>query len=187
MPGVSNEPHRRGGHTAPSASAVEGELCYSRGKRFCLLRRRIGCSYNHPKQAAGEYEYGLQGLRERDIAIVGVAESDEWARCPHKSSLQHHAEAAHNALEDAGLSKNDVNGVLTAGFSTLVTAEYLGIQPAFTDSTYVGGSSFVIHVAPRRRRYTGGLLRRGPDNPRAGGPLDQGPGSRRRQLADGPV
>ena len=87
------------------------------------------------------------GLKERDIAIVGVAESDEMGTVPHKSSLQHHAEAAHNALEDAGLSKNDVNGVLTAGFSTLVTAEYLGINPEYTDSTYVGGSSFVIHVA----------------------------------------
>jgi acetyl-CoA acetyltransferase len=66
---------------------------------------------------------------------------------PNKSSLQHHAEAAYNALEDAGLSKADVNGLLTAGFSTLATAEYLGIQPSFTDNTSVGGSSFVIHVA----------------------------------------
>jgi acetyl-CoA acetyltransferase len=66
---------------------------------------------------------------------------------PNKSSLQHHAEAAYNALEDAGLSKNDVNGLLTAGFSTLVTGEYLGIQPSFTDNTSVGGSSFVIHMA----------------------------------------
>jgi acetyl-CoA acetyltransferase len=85
--------------------------------------------------------------RERDIAIVGVAESDEMGTVPHKSSLQHHAEAAYNALEDAGLSKNDVNGLMTAGFSTLATAEYLGIQPGFTDNTSVGGSSFVIHVA----------------------------------------
>lgn len=85
--------------------------------------------------------------RERGIAIVGVAESDQMGTVPNKSSLQHHAEAAFNALEDAGLSKNDVNGLLTAGFSTLATAEYLGIQPGFTDSTYVGGSSFVIHVA----------------------------------------
>ena len=84
---------------------------------------------------------------QRDIAIVGVAESDEMGTVPHKSSLQHHAEAAHNALEDAGLSKGDVNGLFTAGFSTLATAEYLGIQPGFTDSTSVGGSSFVIHVA----------------------------------------
>ena len=84
---------------------------------------------------------------QREIAIVGVAESDEMGTVPNKSSLQHHAEAAHNALADAGLSKNDVNGLFTAGFSTLATAEYLGIQPGFTDSTSVGGSSFVIHVA----------------------------------------
>ena len=87
------------------------------------------------------------GSREREIAIVGVAESDEMGTVPHKSSLQHHAEAAHNALEDAGLAKSDVNGLFTAGFSTLATAEYLGIQPGFTDNTSVGGSSFVIHVA----------------------------------------
>ena len=62
---------------------------------------------------------------ERDIAIVGVAESDEMGTVPNKSSLQHHAEAASNALEDAGLSLADVNGVFTAGFSSLATAEYL--------------------------------------------------------------
>jgi acetyl-CoA acetyltransferase len=84
---------------------------------------------------------------QREIAIVGVAESDEMGTVPNKSSLQHHAEAAHNALEDAGLSKNDVNGLFTAGTSTLTTGEYLGIQPGFTDNTSVGGSSFVIHVA----------------------------------------
>ena len=85
--------------------------------------------------------------KQREIAIVGVAESDEMGTVPNKSSLQHHAEAAYNALEDAGLSKKDVNGLMTAGFSTLTTAEYLGIQPSFTDNTSVGGSSFVIHVA----------------------------------------
>ena len=87
------------------------------------------------------------GSRDRDIAIVGVAESDVMGTTPNKSSLQHHGEAAYNALEDAGLTKNDVDGVLTAGFSTLATAEYLGIHPGFTDNTSVGGSSFVIHVA----------------------------------------
>ncbi len=85
--------------------------------------------------------------RDRDIAIVGVAESDEMGTVPQKSSLQHHAEAAYNALEDAGLAKSDVDGLLTAGYSTLATAEYLGIEPGFTDNTSVGGSSFVIHVA----------------------------------------
>ena len=83
----------------------------------------------------------------RTAAIVGVAESDEIGLVPNKSSLQHHAEAAHNALEDAGLSKNDVDGLFTAGYSTYATGDYLGIQPRFTDSTTVGGSSFIIHIA----------------------------------------
>ena len=87
------------------------------------------------------------GSREREIAIVGVAESDEMGTVPNKSSLQHHAEAAHNALSDAGLFKSAVDGLFTAGFSTMAIAEYLGIQPSFTDNTSVGGSSFVIHVA----------------------------------------
>ena len=83
----------------------------------------------------------------RSIAIVGVAESDEMGRVENKSSLQHHAEAAYNALEDAGLSIKDVDGLLSAGFSTLILADYLGIEPKYTDTTAVGGSSFVIHIA----------------------------------------
>ena len=83
----------------------------------------------------------------RTAAIVGAAESDEIGIVPNKSALQHHAEAAHNALADAGLSARDVDGLFTAGFSTLTTGDYMGIRPRFTDSTSVGGSSFVIHVA----------------------------------------
>lgn len=82
----------------------------------------------------------------RTVAIVGAAESDELGIVPHKSALQHHAEAAHNALADAGLSARDVDGLFTAGFSTLATGEYMGIRPRYTDSTSVGGSSFVLHV-----------------------------------------
>lgn len=82
------------------------------------------------------------------ICIVGVDESDEIGYIPHKSALQHHAEAAYNALRDAGLSLKDVDGFFTSGgYFHLTTAEYIGIQPRFTDSTNVGGSSFVIHLA----------------------------------------
>ena len=83
----------------------------------------------------------------RTTAIVGAAESDEIGLTPNKSSLMLHAEAGFNALADAGLSAKDVDGLFTAGFSTLATAEYMGINPRYTDSTSVGGSSFVIHIA----------------------------------------
>ena len=83
----------------------------------------------------------------KSVAIVGTAESDEIGLVPNKSALQHHAEAAFNALEDAGLTKDDVDGLFTAGYSTLATADYMGIQPKFTDSTSIGGSSFIVHIA----------------------------------------
>ena len=83
----------------------------------------------------------------KTVAIVGVDESDEIGKIPDKSNLTHHAEAAYNALEDAGMSMKDVNGLFTAGTSTLNLAEYLGIEPSFTDTTAVGGSSFIIHIA----------------------------------------
>ena len=61
----------------------------------------------------------------KTAAIVGVDESDEIGKVPAKSNLQHHAEAAHNALADAGLSLKDVDGLFTAGTSTLQLGEYL--------------------------------------------------------------
>ncbi len=82
----------------------------------------------------------------RAAAIAGVDESDEIGNVPNKSSLQLHAEAAMNALADAGIDKSEVDGIATAGVSTLQIAEYLGIMPKYTDGTAVGGSSFVIHV-----------------------------------------
>ena len=90
-------------------------------------------------------------------AIVGVAESDEIGLVPHKSALAHHAEAAHNALEDAGLTRNDVDGLLTAGYVNYDLADYLGIAPRYTDTTTVGGASFVIHVGHAVNAIANGL------------------------------
>ena len=83
----------------------------------------------------------------KTAAIVGVAESDQIGIVPEKSALMLHMEAARNAIADAGLTKDDVDGFLTAGYAGYDVAEYLGIHPTYTDSTSVGGSSFVIHVA----------------------------------------
>ncbi|MYK34416.1 MAG: thiolase, partial [Chloroflexi bacterium] len=90
-------------------------------------------------------------------AIVGVAESDEIGLVPHKSALAHHAEAAHNALEDAGLTRSDVDGLLTAGYVNYDLADYLGIAPRYTDTTTVGGASFVIHVGHAVNAIANGL------------------------------
>jgi acetyl-CoA acetyltransferase len=79
-------------------------------------------------------------------AVVGVAESDEIGLVPNKSTLQLQGEAVLNALDDAGLTLRNVEGLFTAGFRTTEVAEYLGIHPRYYDGTHVGGSSFVVHL-----------------------------------------
>ena len=55
------------------------------------------------------------------------------------------------ALDDCGLGLKDVDGLLCATTqsrtSGLNLSEYLGISPAFIDTTIIGGSSFMFHVA----------------------------------------
>src|SRR3989337_1204748 len=95
------------------------------------------------------------------VAIAGVDESDEIGIVPHKSTLELHAEAARNALADAGIDMSEVDGVFTAGpvwSPSLQVAEYLGIQPRYTDGTAVGGSSFVIHCEQAAAAIEAGLI-----------------------------
>jgi acetyl-CoA acetyltransferase len=81
------------------------------------------------------------------IAIVGAAESDELGKLPGKSALMLHAEAARNALADAGLTAKDVDAVLATGRSTAnEVPEYLGIRPRYIDNTQMGGCSFIAHL-----------------------------------------
>lgn len=72
------------------------------------------------------------------------------------SVLQVQARAAKAALEDAGLSMRDVDGLLVAGMwgnpgpgllPSVTLGEYLGIVPRFADTTNIGGSAFEAHVA----------------------------------------
>lgn len=81
---------------------------------------------------------------DRTVAIVGAAESDCGRGVP-LTVLQHQALAAKRALDDAGLKKSDVDSVMAVDFQglpSLQIAEYLGINPRFTDTTVTGGCAF---------------------------------------------
>jgi acetyl-CoA acetyltransferase len=79
--------------------------------------------------------------------IIGAAETDELGRLPDRSAFGLHLEGARNALADAGLTKDDVDGVATVGTPGPVQiAHALGITPAWLDGTSVGGTSFLFHV-----------------------------------------
>ncbi|GBD27040.1 hypothetical protein HRbin30_02384 [bacterium HR30] len=93
------------------------------------------------------------------VAIVGAGESDWVGRLPNKSALALHMEAAHNALADAGLRKEDVDAVFTAGRNMAnEVPEYLGIRPRYVDSTQMGGCSFMAHVEHAMAGIVAGLF-----------------------------
>lgn len=82
------------------------------------------------------------------VAIVGVAESDLGVT--GRSILALQTQATLRALDDAGLQLSDIDGIAAAGtsrFSASQTADYLGLQPRWTDSTFAGGSAFEMYVA----------------------------------------
>ncbi|MES2236417.1 MAG: thiolase [Pseudomonadota bacterium] len=80
---------------------------------------------------------------------------------PNRSSMEIQTEAVHQALTDAGLKSSDVDGLFTgsshAFMPALSTAEYLGIRPKISDTTMIGGSSFVGHLLPAAMALQYGL------------------------------
>ncbi len=85
-------------------------------------------------------------MKQKTVAVVGAAETTEMGKIPNTSQLMLHADAALNAMKDAGLTAKDIDGVATAGDSPVEVAHYLGITPTWVDGTSVGGCSFMLHV-----------------------------------------
>jgi len=81
--------------------------------------------------------------------IVGIFEHPT-RKADDKSLAQLHAESAKGALDDAGLTRADVDGYFCAGdapgLGPLSMADYLGLKLRHMDSTDSGGSSYIIHV-----------------------------------------
>ena len=86
-------------------------------------------------------------IRPGEIAIVGAAESTRIGAVPDMAQIMLHADAALNAMADAGLKPADIDGVACVGpMMPQQIAHYLGITPKWVDGTGVGGCSFMLHV-----------------------------------------
>src|SRR5216110_2197625 len=78
------------------------------------------------------------------VAIVGAALSD-CGRVDTKTPFELHQQAASRALADAGLTKDDVDGLASTGMGLLAPieiGEYLGLRPNWSESTGVGGAAW---------------------------------------------
>lgn len=93
----------------------------------------------------------MNGLVRGSVAVVGVAESELGQVAVGTTPLDLMAQGVVRALADCGLRLSDVDGLFAAStqlrFTTMALAEYLGIVPRYQDSTQIGGSSFMSHIA----------------------------------------
>jgi acetyl-CoA acetyltransferase len=95
-----------------------------------------------------------------EAAIVGAVDDvsptgmhDRWGRELEIAMVL-------DALADAGLSLDDVDGLCYAGYSPMAAgqlAEELAIHPTYLDGTFTGGSSFEIHVEHAAAAIAAGL------------------------------
>ena len=98
-------------------------------------------------------------MRRNQVAIVGAAETTELGVIPNMSQIQLHADAALNAIADAGLKLSDIDGFATAVETPQQICHYLGITPTWVDGTSVGGCSFMLHVRHAAAAIEAGLCK----------------------------
>src|ERR1041384_5625198 len=80
--------------------------------------------------------------------IAGIFEHPT-RHAPDKSTAQLHAEVAKGAIEDAGVSRADIDGYFCAGDApggAWPMVDYLGLKVRHIDSTDTGGCSYIIHL-----------------------------------------
>ena len=90
-------------------------------------------------------------MRNKPDAFIVGAYEHPTRKAPDKSVALLHAEIARGALADAGLKKEDIDGYFCAGdapgLGPLSMLDYLNLKVRHFDSTDVGGSSYLVHVA----------------------------------------
>ena len=94
------------------------------------------------------------------VAIVGAAQVDVF-KTAGRSPVGVMAVAVKRALDDAGLTLADVDGLFTSSsyyaMPTLTLGEYLGVHPRYVDSTSIGGCAFVAQLAHAAAAIEAGL------------------------------
>jgi acetyl-CoA acetyltransferase len=96
-------------------------------------------------------------MKRNAVAVVGAAETTRLGVIPDLTAAGLHADAALNAIADAGLKPSDIDGLACAVESPPSLAAYMGLKPRWVDGTNVGGCSFMLHVRHAAAAIEAGL------------------------------
>lgn len=85
-------------------------------------------------------------MKPGEVAVVGASETERLGVVPDMSALGLNIDASVRAVQDAGLTVNDIDGVASTGSLATEIAHTLGIRPRWIDTTTVGGCSYFLHL-----------------------------------------
>lgn len=99
-------------------------------------------------------------------AVISGVHSTRVGKLPGSSCMSIHVEAAQGALDDAGLDKKDIDGVLCAYsfvephlMLSSVFCEYFGLTPRFNSAIEAGGATGAIQVEQAAALVRSGMCR----------------------------
>ena len=85
------------------------------------------------------------------IAIVGIGESD-IGTAPGMDSFELCRQALVRAVEDCGIDKNDIDGLLTTGsfavfnpMYSVLLSEFMGLRPRYNSVMQIGGATHILN------------------------------------------
>lgn len=86
------------------------------------------------------------------MAIAGIGESDLGA-APGSDSFELSRQALVRAIEDCGIDKSEIDGVMSTGsFAVLhpmysvLLSEYIGLRPRYTSLMQIGGATHILNI-----------------------------------------
>jgi acetyl-CoA acetyltransferase len=107
-------------------------------------------------------EYGSGGIEmslRGQAAIVGIGEIPTRRAYQGRSSVSLMTEAADLALKDARITKADIDGLISnaEAVNPITLAEYMGLQPAFTEGVTSHGASGAQSIVIAASAISAGL------------------------------
>jgi acetyl-CoA acetyltransferase len=100
-------------------------------------------------------------MKRKPLAAIAGAATGYVKGAGSLEPLDMIARVSAAALQDAGLSLKDVDGLFTGMqtefLSTLSVGEHLGLRPRFSDNNRLGGSSFLVHTQQAAMALEAGL------------------------------
>ena len=101
----------------------------------------------------------MSGSLKGKAAIIATGSVKPERKMPGRSGLGVAAEAAINAMKDAALSQNDIDGLITqvTGETPTALAEYLGMRPTWSSGVAMEGASGAASVTMAAMAINAGL------------------------------